>query len=564
MRIKTKLRLGTGFLFIVILIFGVLSLVTINRLRTDARQILKNNFESLVYSNSMLEALDKLKYDTAFTEKFQSNLLNQMANITEAGELKATSLVSNGFASLKKDPENDSLKLVIRKGLQEINTINHQAILIKNNNAVVTAETVNTWLMIVFSIMTLITFTLAVNFPSVISRPITSLTDGIRSIVNKDYSKRIHLKQKDEFGELANAFNSMAEKLDEYEHSNLARIKFEKSRIETIINQMHDGIIGLDDKKNILFLNVVAQKLIGLKEADIAGKYAPDVALSNDLMRTLMQDTNKQKELKIYADNKESYFNLESLSVKNNEMIIGEVIVLRNITPFHELDEAKTNFIATISHELKTPIAAIKISAQLLADPRVGEANAEQQELVRSINDDAERLLKITSELLNMSQLETGHIQLKVERVACAEIVDEAVQSVEFILQQKNITLKQQLAPGLPFVLADKEKTSWVLINFLTNAIKHSSTSSEIILNIDHADGRILFKVKDYGKGMEEKYLSRIFDRYYKIPGRATSSGSGLGLTIAKEFIEAQTGHVWVESTLGVGSTFGFDLPESV
>jgi PAS domain S-box-containing protein len=564
MRIKTKLRLGTGFLFIVIVAFGVLSMVTINRLRTDASQILKNNFESLVYSNSMLEALDKLKYDTAFTEKFESNLLNQMANITEAGELKATSLVSSGFASLKKDPENDSLKLVIRKGLQEINTINHQAILIKNNNAVVTAEIVNTWLMIVFSIMTLITFTIAVNFPSVISRPITSLTDGIRSIVNKDYSRRIHLKQKDEFGELANAFNSMAEKLDEYEHSNLARIKFEKSRIETIINQMHDGIIGLDDKKNILFLNAVAQKLIGLKEEDIAGKYAPDVALSNDLMRTLMQDSNKQKELKIYADNKESYFQLESLSVKNNGMIIGEVIVLRNITPFHELNEAKTNFIATISHELKTPIAAIKISAQLLADPRVGEANAEQQELVRSINDDAERLLKITSELLNMSQLETGHIQLKVEPVACAEIVGEAVQSVEFILQQKNITLKQQLAPGLPFVLADKEKTSWVLINFLTNAIKHSSTSAEIILNVDHADGRIRFKVKDYGKGMEEKYLSRIFDRYYKIPGRATPSGSGLGLTIAKEFIEAQTGHVWVESTLGVGSTFGFDLPESL
>ncbi len=400
-------------------------------------------------------------------------------------------------------------------------------------------------------------------FPGIISRPIVSLSDGIKAIVNKDYSKRIHLEQKDEFGELANAYNIMAEKLDEYEHSNLAKIKFEKSRIETIINQMNDGIIGLDEKNNILFLNAVAQGLLGLKQEDIAGKYAADVALKNDLMRTLMQESNRKKELKIYADNKESYFQIDVFKVNDNAAVIGEVIILRNVTPFHELDEAKTNFIATVSHELKTPIAAIKMSTQLLEDQRIGNINTEQQELIQSINSDANRLLKITSELLNISQLETGHIQIKVEPVSCMEIIDQSLPSVQFHLQQKGITLNKSIDPNLSQVLADKEKTSWVLINFLTNAIKHSNPSSHIDLIVSSVEDKVRFEVKDFGKGMEKKYLDRIFDRYYKIPENLTASGNGLGLTIAKEFIEAEMGKIWVESTPGVGSTFGFDLPKS-
>ena len=225
---------------------------------------------------------------------------------------------------------------------------------------------------------------------------------------------------------------------NEYESSNLAQIKFEKSRIETIINQMHDGIIGFDDKKNILFLNAVAEKLLGLKEADIIGKYSPDLALKNDLMRNLLQGKEEKKELKIFADNKESYFNKDVLNVTVNNEAIGEVIVLRNITIFHELNEAKTNFIATVSHELKTPISSIKMSAQLLNDERIGLLSNEQKELSNSIVEDADRLLKITGELLNMTQVETGNIQLKLQATAPDKVVEQSIRAVRFQSQQKN------------------------------------------------------------------------------------------------------------------------------
>jgi signal transduction histidine kinase len=277
-------------------------------------------------------------------------------------------------------------------------------------------------------------------------------------------------------------------------------------------------------------------------------------------MRTLLQDEPKKTELKIYADNKESYFNKDVLDVTTNEAVIGQVIVLRNITPFHELNEAKTNFIATVSHELKTPISSIKMSARLLTDNRVGALNNEQGELIRSITDDADRLLKITGELLNLSQVETGKIQLKLQAAEPSAIVQQAIQAVQFQAQQKHVQIRADVAQDLPRIQADVEKTSWVLINFLTNAIKYSPEESGIEVSACRKDGKVAFLVKDHGNGIEEKYLPKIFDRYFQVPGSHDHNGTGLGLSISKEFIEAQGGYIWVDSRLGEGSQFGFSF----
>jgi PAS domain S-box-containing protein len=562
-RLKTKLSLGLIFLFIVIVLFGVLGLFYINRLSNEGRQVLQNNHESLVYGNRMLEALEDLRTDKNnknTLDIFRDNLKKQQGNITEVGEKEATDELTKNFNEMLADPGDSSNYSDIRRSIYKILDLNEMAILRKSAVAQKTADGAKDVLTILFTILTLVAFTFIFNLPGIISGPISSLSEGILAIAGKNYKKRIYLRQGDEFGDLANAFNIMAGKLDEYESSNLAKIKFEKSRIETIINQMRDGIIGLDEKRNILFLNAVSEKLLGLREADIGGQYAPDIALKNDLMRTLLQVDTEKKDLKIYADNKESYFSKDVLDVTNNKETIGQVIVLRNITPFHELNEAKTNFIATVSHELKTPISSIKMSARLLTDLRVGGLNAEQQELIRSITDDADRLLKITGELLNMSQVETGNIQLKLQPADPATIVDQAIQAVAFQAQQKNIQIHSSIGEHLPMINADVEKTSWVLINFLTNAIKFSPEQSGVEVTTYFCKDRVEFLVKDHGRGIEEKYLPRIFERYFKVPGTHDRNGTGLGLSISKEFIEAQGGKIWVNSRLGEGSQFGFAL----
>jgi PAS domain S-box-containing protein len=561
MRLKTKLSLGIGFLFIAILISGILGIISIYQMKKDVRLILEDNYETLVYSNNMLTLLDLIEHDTAAIRQFQHNLSKQVSNITEPGEGAATGAVQVDFNLLKKNPGNDSLQENIRKKLYIINSANQQAIFHKSQAAEQNAKMFSNFMMIIFGVLAIVAFTLVVNFPGIISEPVQALSEGIKAIVNKDYSKRIRISQHDEFGELAQAFNSMAEKLDEYEHSNLAKIKFEKSRIDTIINQMNDGIIGLDENRRLLFLNKEAEKLLGLKETEIRGQYAPDIAVHNDLMRNLLKNESPDRELKIYADQKESYFHLDVLNVTNNEKVIGQVIVLRNITPFHELNEAKTNFIATISHELKTPIASIKMSAQLLTDERIGPVNKEQEELVKSITDDTNRLLKITSELLNISQVETGHIQLKIEPVLPGIIIDNATHTVSALAQQKNITIKIHQQTNGYKIMTDPEKTAWVLTNFLTNAVKYSPEDGMIELTTFVKEQNILFTVADHGRGIEEKYLPRIFDRYFKVPGTPEKVGTGLGLSISREFIEAQGGKIWVNSTFGEGSTFGFSLP---
>jgi signal transduction histidine kinase len=236
------------------------------------------------------------------------------------------------------------------------------------------------------------------------------------------------------------------------------------------------------------------------------------------------------------------------------------VIVLRNITLFHELNEAKTNFIATVSHELKTPISSIKMSGQLLSDKRTGPLTPDQEQLVNSIGDDADRLLKITSELINMAQVETGNIQFNLQPTPVDSIVEDALDAVQIQAQQKNISIKTIYGTDKPEIRVDKEKTTWVLINLLTNAIKYSFESSAVEIRIGSLPDRVEILVKDHGRGIDEKYITRVFDRYFKVPGSQERSRTGLGLAISKEFIEAQGGKIWVSSRIGEGSEFGFSF----
>ena len=558
MRIKTKLTLGLVFLFVLILLFGILSIFYINRLSSDANVILKNNHESLVYCTNMLKAAEHFSDRPTALENFQQNLDRQEHNITEPGEREATFAVRKVFDQLRSNP-GDTLQLAtIRLSIYEIQSLNQQAILRKNGVAANTSEEARIWLTLLFSALVLIVFTFVVNFPSVISKPVRVLSEAIQEISNKNYQKRIYLEQKDEFGALANTFNTMAEKLDNYENSNLAKITFEKKRIETIINQMRDGIIGLDANRHILFLNAIAEKMLGVQETALVGKYVADIAVQNDLMRRLLKDDDGI-ELKIYAEGRESYFSKDMLDVKSGTDIIGQVIVLRNITPFHELNEAKTNFIATVSHELKTPIASIKMSTKLLGDERVGHLSDEQKELITSIEGDASRLLKITSELLNMAQVETGQIQLKLQPAESAEIIDLAIQAVQASAAQKGISLVVPETASFT-ILADAEKTEWVLINLLSNAIRFAPENSEVIVQVKKQGPQLELSVVDKGKGIEEKYQVKIFDRYFKVPGEL-KSGTGLGLAICREFIEAQQGTIGVNSIPGAGSAFYIRLP---
>ncbi len=570
MKIKFKVTLGVFALFAFLVITGGIGLISINQLSRHTQNILKDNYESLEYANRIIQISDSLAIDPDAITEMKKYLTAQELNITEPGEQILTFSIREDIERLSVSP-SDSLSLYrLRQHAIAIQQLNMEAIKRKSEAASETAAQATNYLVLVSTLVGMVAFIIIVNFPGYIANPIAQLTQSIKAIANKDYEERLHFSRKDEFEELAVAFNQMAEKLDEYEHSNLANILFEKKRIETIINRMSDPVIGLDERKYVVFANEQALQLLNLPEEKIIGHYSPDVAVNNDLLRKLIQQEESDERsslLKIVLNGKENYFSKQLIDIRytatgeKGEIPIGQVILLKNITPYKELDLARTNFIATISHELKTPIASLQMCVQLINDPRIGTLNEEQQKLAHTLNDETMRLSKLVKELLDLSQVETGNVKLTISSVSALQLVDQAIESVKLQAQRKNITIHVDAAEDLPAVKADPEKTTWVLINLLTNALRYTPENGKIGINIEKKEDLVYISVRDFGQGIEEKYQSRIFDKFFQVPG--TTQGTGLGLAISKEFIEAQHGIINLESKYGYGSVFTIGLPQS-
>lgn len=575
MKIKTKLRLGLGVLFLMILALSLIAASYIYVLKEDTENILQDNYKTLDYSRSMFLAIDQIHAGPGAWTKFEQNLKEQQSNVTEPGEAEVTAKIGAHYALLKTDTYNEQLPVLIRNDLAELTRINMEAIRAKSDKALATVQSAFIWIALTGTVCFVIALTLLINLPGNIGNPIRELTESIRAIAAKKYAERLHFSGKDEFNELASSFNTMAEKLEEYDNSNLSQILVEKKRIEALINNMHEPVIGLDENKKILFANEEAVKITGIAVSDLLGRSATELAEHNDLIRALIGHKMAASvgnghipPLKIYADDKESYFDKEIVDItivptgERLKKFIGQVILLKNITPFKELDFAKTNFIATVSHELKTPIASIKMSLQLLESEHTGVLNEEQRQLMTSIKEDSDRLLKITGELLNMSQVETGNIQLNIQSSSPYAILKYAVDAVKTSVEQKHIELVVHADDQLTEVKADMEKTAWVLINFLTNAVRYSQQEGKIHIQLTSTAQGVRFLVQDEGKGIDSRYRSKIFDRYFQVPGSA-KTGTGLGLAISKEFIEAQGGSIGLTSEIGMGSTFYFELAKS-
>lgn len=575
MKIKTKLNLGFGLLFLLIFSLNLIGIKYITSLKKDTDNILSANYNTLLYTRNMLFFLDKR--DSVSLEKFDINLDLQEKNITEAGEKESTEELRSHFEIFKSDIKNIAIEKKIRFEIYKIMQVNMLAIQNKSKIATKSADKAVVGILIAGILCFIIALILLINLPSNIANPIKRLTKSIKQIAEGNYTERIDFDNKSEFGQLATSFNSMAEKLEEYKNSNIAKLMNEKSRIEALINNMHDPVIGLDENLDVIFINREAVKITGLGIDTTLNQNAEELALKNDLFKMLINDLLKiekgleikSKPVKIFSDNKEGYFEKEILHIsitpkgESSKRLIGHVIILRNVTEYKELDFAKTNFIANISHEFKTPISSIKMSLQLLENEHIGKLNDEQKHLMESIKDDADRLLRITGELLNMTQLESGNIQLNILKANPNELIQYAVNATKSQAEQKQIKLHIDCHSDIGNVQADSEKTAWVLINLLSNAIRYSYEDSIITITAISINDKIEISVKDSGQGIAPQYLDKIFARYFRIPG-SNKEGTGLGLAISKEFIEAQGGKISVVSEYGSGSIFTISLNKSI
>lgn len=563
MNIKTKLVLSLSLLFALIISLATLAIWQVRQLAADTGNILVANYQSLDYSRNMYKILDE--GGTAFdTRKFRTYLNGQLKNVTEIGEQELTTGLKEDFDTYLAAPSAEKA-VKIRADLNSIMKLNMDAIKRKSLTAEENAKESVLWLSFTSSFCLIIGFTLLLNLPGYIANPIRQLTESIKQIAAKNYSQRVYNKGNDEFATLAKSFNTMAEKLEEYSNSNLAKLMMEKSRIETLINNLTDPVIGLDEKNRVLFINDQALQISGLVNQEVVGQKAEELALKNDLLRTLFQkmimEQSTGENLKIYSNNKESHF--EQLIVpigivptgETEKKQIGTFLILRNVTAYKELDAAKTNFIATVSHEFKTPIASMKMSLQLLENQKTGALNEEQHSLVESLRDDTERLLRTTGELLNITQVETGKAQFKTERFDISAVIKKSAESNEKLAARKEIklTVPEFLTPVE--VTADREKTEWIVSNLVSNAIRYSYENSEIDIKTRFTATHVEVSVHDYGIGIAPEYQDKVFEKYFRVPGNE-KEGTGLGLSISKEFVDAMGGYITLQSDTGTGSVF--------
>lgn len=433
------------------------------------------------------------------------------------------------------------------------------------------------WVSITGGICILIGLGILYKIPKSINRPLQDVTKGILEIANHNYNVSLSLGGSQELVSISKNFNRMAKRLQDYHNSTISDLMTSKRYMETIINAITEPIIGLDNSMQIIFINDAALNILNLHREDIGGKSAQDIALRNDLLRKLLcglfepkeqeQKRGKKNPLKIYADNKESYFQVSymNISMKGNDGETmekrGEVIMLKNITEFKELDTAKTTFISTISHELKTPISAILMSLQLLEDKRVGLLNSEQFELSESIKENSERLLSITGELLNMTQVESGKLQLKPKITKPIELIDYAIKATRVQADKFGIQIEVEYPEKIKKLFVDSEKIAWVLTNLLNNAVRYSAENGRVIIGAaEKEEGYIEIYVQDFGKGIDARYHESIFEPYFRVPGTKVQ-GSGLGLSISRDFVEAHGGTLVIKSEIGKGSRFIMTLP---
>ena len=362
--------------------------------------------------------------------------------------------------------------------------------------------------------------------------------------------------ENDTYDELAPFLTRIAQQQRQVSEG-LKQLRQKQNELAAITQSMNEGLILLNDRQNILSINDSAAKLFGLQDHEVVGKNILTLERGQEVQELLQKVAVGGSGESLYQKDGR-FYQLCGSSVGGK----GSVLLIFDVTEKRAAETLRREFSANVSHELKTPISAIMMSLQLLEDKRVGHLNPEQEELSSSIRENSERLLSITGELLNMTQVESGKLQLKPKITKPIELIEYAIKANRVQAEKFGIQIEVEYPEDkIGKLFVDSEKIAWVLTNLLSNAIRYSSENSRVIIGARQVNENkeIEMYVRDFGKGIDPRYHNSIFEHYFRVPGTKVQ-GSGLGLSISRDFVEAHGGTLTVESEIGKGSCFTLRL----
>jgi signal transduction histidine kinase len=398
-----------------------------------------------------------------------------------------------------------------------------------------------------------------------ILRPIHRLIRSAEEIKSGNLDLVVPVESKDEVGRLSESFNAMAEGLRAIRRSDQAKLVRIQDSAQHTFNSLPDAVAILDLQRRVEVATESAKTVFGLKPG-IQVQGLPLKWLA-DLYDHVLQHArplgpeHNGTAIQHFDRGQERFFRPVVVPILDAEkQPTGVVMTLKDVTEQRHQDDLKRGVISTVSHQLKTPLTSMRMAIHLLLEEKVGPLNEKQAELLIAAREDSDRLHDILNNLLDISRIESGRVQMEFRAVSPQETTMEAVESFRTAAKDQGVTLEVELTEDLPQVWADKSRISHVFDNLLSNGLKHTPAGGKITVSAKPEENGVMFSVTDTGKGIPSEYLPRIFEQFFRVPDQGSESGAGLGLAIVKEIVEAHGGTVSVDSVEGKGCTFSFTL----
>lgn len=598
--LKTKIFIGYLLVAFILVIVTFWSIINFTNLSDAINNIMVENYQSIKASESMVESIERqdsaiLVMINGSTEEsgrkiFRQNeqefyrwLARAEDNITIKGEAEILEKISssyshyiNGFDEFYHHPmkirweyyNGEMLPLfeTIKQEIRDLRHLNQKQMISAQEQADNRAEGA----VISTSVISLIAILLAIVFGLYLSnqilKPVNKLKGAIQNIAEKNFEQKIEVYSNDEIGQLAVEFNKMIDRLQDYEKINVNKLIAEKEKSEIIVNNICSPIIVTDDENRVLLLNEAAKKLFDINLEVIDNYHFLEVIKNEELFELIRNEIDNQennnKTLFIKKKNKERHYNVSSNKVRKDGKIWFTVTLMEDVTKLKKIDEMKSEFVSTVSHEFRTPLTSMNMGLSLLLEEDTGSINDDQRQLLEAAFEDCERLNDLVNDLLDLSKIESGKIKMEFDKTNVKKVIETTMKPFTPQAEDKGVKLVRGEVAENTYAWADPNKISWVISNLIGNALRYTPEDGSIEVGSFLEGRQIKIYVEDTGVGIAEEYHDKIFDKFVRASNNQDeNSGTGLGLAISKEIIEAHNGQIWVEGKEGKGSKFVFTLP---
>ncbi len=605
--LRAKVAAGFTVLVIINVIVSVWSIYNFDQLTQAITKMIKQNYQNVIATQNMLMDLERDNsaqlvmlngYVDLGYKQFQDNhsdffIWYQQAvnsNVSQRG-MQILNNIKKNYAEFAA--ATDSLRDVlmthgqvyaqdfhyrnvlplsnqIKDGCFQLLDMNHNAMVATDTKASDISNQATVAVLGAALLAIVLSIVASWQFSQYILEPAEKLTDTVRKLGRGYLDVRATINSNDEIGELAREFNRMAERLKKYDELNIEKLISEKRKSEAIVGTISDPIVVADRDGKIVLMNQLAENIFDVSEEASIGEQFQSVIKNTDLNKYVKRYLDGENSVNIPPyfqlrfNGEDRYFRIKlNSSTDAAGKVAGVILILQDVTQFKELDKMKSDFMARVSHEFRTPLTSINMTLDILKDAHIGHVNKRQHELLVAAKQDAERLTKLVRELLELSRLESGKIQLKEDKIDTKSLIDFSVQPVLLQFTDKSVQLVVNADDTIPEFVADFQQLSWVVSNLVTNALRFTDPGGSVTVDATSDGEDLIVAVRDTGCGIEPAEMEKVFDKFVQVQDSSNPSpGSvGLGLSIAKEIVELYGGRIWVDSRVGSGSVFTFSIP---